>query len=85
MRLEIAWTDQPPSVETFEPVRSEHPVIEATAQRLGLPYSPGMDIPVEVVIPAVAGELKSHGCQLVRDEPEKSEVLARWTWPPLPA
>jgi hypothetical protein len=84
VNLETAETDGPSSVETFAPVRSGHPAIEAIAKRLDLPYSQGMDIPVEVIVPAVENELKSHGCQLARDHhPAKSEVLARWTWPPL--
>ena len=85
VNLEIAWTDRPPSVPTFVPVHSGHPGIEAAALRLGLPYSQGMDIPVDAMIMAVEDELKSHGCQLKRDDdPAKYEVLARWTWPPLP-
>ena len=85
LNLEVAWTDRPPSVPTFVPVHSGHPAIEAAAAKLGLPYSQGMEIPVDVVIMAVENELKSLGCQLERDDdPAKQEVLARWTWPPLP-
>ena len=66
------------------PVHSGHPAIEAAAAKLGLPYAQGMEIPVDVVILAVENELKSHGCQIERDnDPTKYEVLARWTWPPL--
>jgi hypothetical protein len=84
VKLEMAWTVRPPSVETFAPIHSGHPAIEAMAKRQDFPYSLGMDIPVEVMIPAVENELKSHGCQIVvEDHPTKSEVLARWTWPPL--
>jgi hypothetical protein len=84
LNLEVAWTDRPPSVETFVPVHSGHPAIEAAAAKLGLPYAQGMEIPVDVVILAVENELKSHGCQIERDnDPTKYEVLARWTWPPL--
>jgi hypothetical protein len=84
VNLEVAWTDRPPTVQGFVPVHSGHPAIEAAAVTLGLPYSPGMDIPVDVVITAVEEELKSLGCQLERDDdPAKYEVLARWTWPPL--
>jgi hypothetical protein len=85
LNLEVAWTDRPPSVPTFVPVHSGHPAIEAATAKLGLPYSQGMEIPVDVVIMAVENELKSLGCQLERDDdPAKQEVLARWTWRPLP-
>jgi hypothetical protein len=85
LNLQVAWTDRPPTVEGFVPVHSGHPAMETAAARLGLPFSEGMDVPVDVVIVAVEEELRSHGCQLKRDDdPNKYEVLARWTWPPLP-
>jgi hypothetical protein len=84
VNLEVAWTERPPTVPGFVPVHSAHPAIEAAAVKLGLPYSEGMEIPVDVVILAVENELKGHGCQFERDDnPTKHEVLARWTWPPL--
>lgn len=85
LNFQVPWVGRPPAVEGFVPVHRDHPAIGAAAESLGVPFSPGVEIPVDVVILAVESELKRYGCQFERDDdPTKYEVLARWTWPPLP-
>jgi hypothetical protein len=84
LKLAFPPTEGRPGQERFVTVDARHPAIEDVSARLKLPFQRDEDIPVDVAIVAVENELKSHGCQVSRDDdPEAFEALARWTWPPL--